>query len=135
MLDAFDATGTSRHRLRYHMLLVTRRRAPRFEEEAVRVRVAELLREAAEGEGCEVLDVEVGANWALVRCEVLPTLAPAQLAYRLRRQTSPVLSEEVDALRRAAEQKGSVWTRQYLVTTEPIDEAVREAFVAAQPVR
>ena len=128
-------SGISTHRLRYFVLLATRRRRELFASEEVRERVGELLGEAAERWGCEVLGVDVGENWACVHVDAPPDVAPNQIARRLREESARGLVAEFEEPAKLAAQKESVWTRRYLTSTEPISERVCAAFVAEQPSR
>ena len=58
---SYQDDGVVVHWLRYHVVLVTRRRRPFFEDAALAARADELVRRAAEGLGCRVAVCEVRA--------------------------------------------------------------------------
>ena len=130
-LADYRTTARSASRLVYTLVLVTRRRRRLFAAEAVRTRVRTLMVEAAREIDCRVATCEVAESTVTIRLDAPPDLAPQTAATRL--QTAPVaaLRAEVEAVRRA----GSVFSRQYLVSTEPVSAAVRRAFAERVPRR
>ena len=100
----------SQYWIEYHVLLVTRRRRPVFEDAAMRERVESLLRSAATEMGCRVSGCEVAYATVDVQVEALPTLSPRDVAVGLRQRLEDELAPEA-----------GVFARRYVVTTGPIE--------------
>jgi REP element-mobilizing transposase RayT len=130
-LAGYDDDGRSATWIEYHVLLVTRRRQPYFADERARARVDELLRAAAAGVGCEVLDLDVWPSSAHVRVKAPPAIAPHMVVRALRRGVAGPLKAEFEAIRRV----GAVFVRPYLLATRDVPEADREAFARRVPTR
>ena len=114
------------HQLRYHYVFVTWRHR-RILVGVVAARTRELLTEIAQGDGCEILDLEVFDEHVVVGVAPPPELSPRQLAWRLRNRSAQALRAELgDAL---GLETGALWARDYLVSVDPVDAETREAFV------
>ena len=123
--------GSAVSSLVYYALLVTRRRRPLFADEAVRERVAALVRQAAEGVGAEAQRVAVLPSTVRVELEAPATLSPHDLVGTIRRETTAGLKAEFEAVRRAH----SVFVRRFMVTTVPVPETDAVAFEEDVPRR
>jgi REP element-mobilizing transposase RayT len=94
----------------------------------IRARTEELVRQAAEGQGCAVEVLEVSPDCVHVVLTAPPDRSPQQIVAGLKRESYASLKgEEVVA------RGPSLWTRQFLASTEPVDEDHQRAFVEAQP--
>jgi REP element-mobilizing transposase RayT len=131
-MRGFRTTGATHHRLRYHVLLVTWRRKPHFAEAAVAERVGALLTEIAGKLGCAVLGVEVTDRAVYLQLDAPPELAPSRLATRLRMDSAHALSEPREVFEALRGTKNGLWTRETVVSTRPLSEGVRGAFVDAR---
>ena len=94
----------------------------------VEARTEELVRRAAEEQGCAVEVIEVAPDCVHVVLTAPPDRSPQQIVAGLKRESYAELKGEAEVA------KGpSLWTRQFLASTEPVEEGRRRAFVEAQP--
>ena len=127
----YQDDGVVVHWLRYHVVLVTRRRRPFFEDAALAARADELIRQAAEGLGCRVAACEVRPSVVRLEVEAPAGLSPLSVATRIARGVAGPLKAESGAVRRS----GAAFVHRYLVSTEPVPEGDCEAFVGRVPTR
>lgn len=113
-----ESDGTAIYWLRYYVLLVTRRRRPFFEHEALKARCEALVAETASDVGCTLAACEVSPSSVILQIMCPPTLSPHNAVIRIRRTVSAALAEEFDEIRRAKVAFGSP----YMVTTVPVPE-------------
>ena len=125
-VEGYDDDGRAVSALVYHVVLVTRRRRPLFEDAALAARVEVLLGEAARGAGCTLEACEVGPWWARLSVRAPAAVSPHVAVTHVRRGAA-ALKGEFEAARRL----GAVFTRRYLVSTSPVSEADCAAFVEA----
>ena len=123
--------GVVIHWLRYHVVLVTRRQRPFFEDAALASRADELIRQAAEGLRCRVAACAVHPSWVTLEVEAPSRLSPFSVATRVARGVAGALKEESEAVRRS----GAAFVHRYLVSTEAVPEGDCAAFVARVPTR
>ena len=123
--------GVVVHWLRYHVVLVTRRRRPFFEDAALAARADELVRQAAEGLGCRVVACEVRPTHLLLEVEAPSRLSPFSVATRVARGVAGTLKAESEAVRKS----GAAFVHRYLVSTAAVPEGDCAAFVARVPTR
>ena len=113
--------------LRYHLLWATRRKR-RVLVGRVKAQTEELVRRAAEGQGCAVEVLEVSADCVYAVLTAPPDRSPQQIVAGLKRESYAELKGEAEVA------KGpSLWTRRFLASTEPVDEGRQRAFVDGQP--
>ncbi|PAP74207.1 transposase [Rubrivirga marina] len=130
-LPAYTDDGVVVHWLRYHVVLVTRRQRPFFEDAALAARADELIRRAAEGLGCEVAACEVRPTHVVLEVAAPSGLSPLSVATRIARGAAGPLKAESEAVRRS----GAAFVHRYLVSTEAVPEGGCAAFVARVPTR
>ena len=128
---SYSDDGVVVHWLCYHVVLVTRRQRPFFEDDELAARADELIRQAAEGLGCRVAACAVHPSWVTLEVEAPSRLSPFSLATRVARGVAGALKEESEAVRRS----GAAFAHRYLVSTEAVPEGDRAAFVARVPTR
>lgn len=124
--DRLSSNPLSWHTLRYHLVWATRRKR-KVLVGRVRARTEELVRQAAEGQGCAVEVLEVSADCVHVVLTAPPDRSPQQIVAALKRESYAELKGEAEVA------KGpSLWTRRFLASTEPVGEERRRAFVDRQ---
>ena len=128
---AYVDDGVVVHWLCYHVVLVTRRQRPFFEDDELAARADELIRQAAEGLGCRVAACAVHPSWVTLEVEAPSRLSPFSVATRVARGVAGALKEESEAVRRS----GAAFVHRYLVSTEAVPEGDCAAFVARVPTR
>lgn len=85
------------------------------------------MRRAAKEQGCAVEVLEVAPNSVHIVLTAPPDRSPQQIVAGLKRESYAELKSEAEVA------KGpSLWTRQFLASTEPVAESRRRAFVEAQ---
>lgn len=115
------------HTLRYHLVWATRRKR-RVLVGRIQARTEELVRQAAEDQGCAVDVLEVSPDCVHVVLTAPPDRSPQQIVAGLKRESYAELKTDEEVA------KGpSLWTRQFLASTEPVGEDRRRAFVEGQP--
>jgi putative transposase len=77
-------------------------------------RLKAMIREIAEGLGCEILQLEVMPDHVHILCEVVPQFGIHTFVKRLKGKTSHVLRQEFDWLKRRLP---TLWTNSYFVST------------------
>jgi putative transposase len=77
-------------------------------------RLKAMIREIAEGLGCEILQLEVMPDHVHILCEVVPQFGIHTFVKRLKGKTSRVLRQEFDWLKRRLP---TLWTNSYFVST------------------
>jgi REP element-mobilizing transposase RayT len=128
---AYVDDGVVVHWLRYHVVLVTRRQRPFFEDAELAARADALIRQAAEGLGCRVAACAVHPSWVTLEVEAPSRLSPFSVATRVARGVAGALKEESEAVRRS----GAAFVHRYLISTESVPEGDCAAFVARVPRR
>ena len=113
--------------LRYHLVWATRRKR-RVLIGRIKARTETLVKAAAEGLGCAVEVIDVSPDCVHVVLTAPPDRSPQQIVAALKRESYADLKEE-----EAVAKGPSLWTRQFLASTIPVEEDIRRAFVAAQP--
>lgn len=94
----------------------------------IQARTEELVRQAAEDQGCAVDVLEVSPDCVHVVLTAPPDRSPQQIVAGLKRESYAELKTDEEVA------KGpSLWTRQFLASTEPVGEDRRRAFVEGQP--
>lgn len=123
--DSVSPPPEAWHTLRYHLVWATRRRR-RVLVGRIKARTEELVRQAAEGQGCAVEVLEVSPDCVHVVLTAPPDRSPQQIVAGLKRESYAELKEE------AVARGPSLWTRRFLASTEPVEEERQRAFVEAQ---
>ena len=94
----------------------------------VKGRTEELVRRAAEEQGCAVEVLEVSPDCVHVVLTAPPDRSPQQIVAGLKRESYAELKGEAEVA------KGpSLWTRRFLASTEPVEADRQRAFVEGQP--
>ena len=125
--DSLASLPVPEHVLRYHLVWATRRKRAVLVGE-VAERADALLRQAAREQGCEVESLEVGPECVHIVLTAPPDRSPQQLVAAMKRESYAELKDEAEVA------KGpSLWTRQFLASTEPVGVDRQRAFVEEQP--
>ena len=127
----YSDDGVVVHWIRYHVVLVTRRQRPFFEDAALAARADVLIRQAAKGLECRVAVCEVRPTHVVLEVEAPAGLSPLSVATRIARGAAGPLKAENEAVRRS----GAAFVHRYLVSTEAVPEGDCAAFVARVPRR
>lgn len=112
--------------LRYHLVWATRRKR-RVLVGRIKARTEALVRSAAEGQGCAVEVLEVSPDCVHVVLTAPPDRSPQQIVAALKRESYADLKED-----QAVAKGPSLWTRQFLASTSPVEEDAQRAFVEEQ---
>ena len=99
--------------IRYYLVWPTRRRRPLLDGPILERTVA-LLLEAAEALGVEVPTIASGGDYLIVTVHAPPHLSPLTIVSHLKRHSAGALRREFPEFARLP----SVWTRQFLATTQ-----------------
>lgn len=127
----YNHKNTSVSLLRYHFVFVPKRRRKILTGPlAERLRV--LLSEKTAELGWQIIALEIMPDHVHLFISVDPTVAPNQVAHRLKGYTSFVLRKEFPNLIRLP----ALWTRSYFVSTAGmVSSKTIEQYIAAQKTR
>lgn len=118
-------------KLRYHLIWIPRRRR-KVLVGAVADRLEALLREKAAELSVEIEHLAIQPDHLHLFVNAPPSLAVAQIVFRLKGYTSRVLRKEFDHLRKMP----SMWTTSYFASTAgKVSAATIERYIQAQSTR
>lgn len=131
MSQPYRKSETATFLLNYHLIWCPKRRR-KILGGKIAERLEQLLREAAQELGCEVIELAIQPDHLHFFVSATPDLAPNQLVARFKGRTSRILRQEFPVLMRMP----SLWTRSYFVSTagNVATDTIRE-YIAAQSTR
>ncbi len=112
MAQQYRHSNTSISLVNYHFVWIPRRRRPVLKD-MIAERLKELLYEKAKALNIEIIALEIQSDHVHMFVNVLPTIAPFQIMFRLKGYTARILRKEFPQLMRLP----SMWTTSYFVST------------------
>lgn len=127
----YSTTKSQVYQLNYHFVFCTRYRR-KILLEKVENRCKELIEEIASKQEWEILLINIRPDYCHLQISATPHLAPSDIVAKLKRITSQILREEFEHLHHLS----SIWTRAFLVSTEPELSSVQVTqFIKSQKTR
>ena len=118
------------HRLRIHVLWVVRRKRAILKGRLATA-LKKHIRAIADEENCIILDMDIAPRFCHLFLDCPADVSPERIQQRIKRYTASQLRNELhDAVTRGP----SLWTRNYLVSTDKtLSREVIDAFIEKQP--
>ena len=117
--------------LRYHFLFCPRYQRKIFLVEGVTERFEQLVEIKCKELECELLDISLGSDYVYLFIDAPANLSPLEIMTQIKHYTSAILRSEKETFSKMP----GLWTRKYLVSSEPISEQEKRNFISKQPRR
>lgn len=117
--------------LHYEFVFCSRYGRKIFLDSRLHQRFIEVTQQICEENGLRLLACRTHEYWVHLRLEAPPELSPNDMLAKIRYGTSKTLRQEFEGLCHLP----SLWTRKYLVSTQPLNQATISLFLQAQKKR
>lgn len=131
MKDQFKQNKKIMSLINYHFVFCSKYRRKIFLIPGVKERMIELTKFKCQEEDIEILAIECDIDHVYLFVNVYPYTSIQKIMGSIRSYTSKIIREEFVELSRMS----SLWTRSYLVSTEPVSSETIRWYVEQQKTR
>ena len=132
MEKKYKYTKTTVSSVKYHFVFCPRYRRKIFNIPGFKERFKELVSEACEEHGIEIINLSCGDDYVYIYVSVFPSMSTRDIMNCIKSCTTVTLRKEFEQLKAMP----NLWTRNYFVTTESgVDQETIQWYVNSQKKR